>query len=119
MRYPSFSFSKLREQTMVQVNRHRKSYLIQIFLAIIVSLGVFSGCSRSSAPKQSEDSKSDSGVKLIHLEGNSGVEMGPDGLPLAGIRTGVAGVQDVGKSLQPTGEVAPTDTGTIQITSRL
>jgi RND family efflux transporter MFP subunit len=45
--------------------------------------------------------------------------MDGEGLQLAGITTTTAGVEGLSKSLQPTGEVAATDVGTVQVTARL
>jgi RND family efflux transporter MFP subunit len=45
--------------------------------------------------------------------------MGPEGVQLAGVTTSVAAVQDLHATVQPTGQVAATDSDAVQVTSRL
>src|SRR5712691_10726993 len=56
---------------------------------------------------------------LISDKGQSGLEMGPDSVQLAGVTTSVAEVQDLHATVQPTGQVAATDSDAVQVTSRL
>lgn len=59
------------------------------------------------------------GSRLTHLSGQTGVEMDPDSLRLAGVTTIIAGVADMQQAIQPTGQVAAMDNATVQVTSRL
>src|SRR5262245_44958685 len=92
-------------------NWHRQTkYLVAVAAFVALLVLAATGCRDRGAQPQSESSGSekDSGSKLIKFEGSAGVEMGAEGIQLAGISTVTAGVQDLAKSLQPTGEVAAT-----------
>jgi RND family efflux transporter MFP subunit len=67
----------------------------------------------------SSDAHGESGARLISVGGRSGVALDDAGGRLAGVATKAAGVEDLSPSVQPTGEIAPTDSGTVQVTSRL
>ncbi|HLK59548.1 MAG TPA: efflux RND transporter periplasmic adaptor subunit [Chthonomonadaceae bacterium] len=59
------------------------------------------------------------GAHLITVGGNSGLALDEAGRKLAGVTVETADISDLSPSVQPTGEVAPTDVGTVQVTSRL
>lgn len=87
--------------------------------AVSSAILIFAGCRGGGQAKPDSAAKETETVKLISVNGSSGVEMDVEGSRLAGITTVTAGVQGLPKSLQPTGEVAATDIGTVQVTTRL
>src|SRR5690349_8162039 len=89
-------------------------------LAQMRNLALVAGCRGGGVASSTESAAHESeSVKLIKVDGSPGVEMDGEGLQLAGITTTTAGVEGLSKSLQPTGEVAATDVGTVQVTARL
>ena len=84
-------------------------------------LGLQAGCHRSLPmdPARPSGKEGESGTRLITVGGEQGVELGLDSLRLADVATAPVQVKSLGASMEPVGEVAPTDSGTIQITSRL
>lgn len=61
----------------------------------------------------------DAASHLISYKGQSGLAMDAESVQLAGVTTSAALVQDLHATLQPTGQVAATDSDAIQVTSRL
>lgn len=57
--------------------------------------------------------------QLAEVNGVSAVRMDSESIRLAGITTVTAGRDSLSTSVEPTGEVQPTDSGTVQVTSRL
>ncbi len=108
-------------QPNTQISWQPSPIRLAFALATASSMLWLNGCRDRDSGQRSDvgESQKASGVKLIQLAGNTGVEMEPDGIRLAGVTTFIAGVQNISKNLQPTGEVAATDAGTVQITSRL
>src|SRR5579862_1022725 len=99
-------------------NRARRGTLaplgLPVGLALIVLLG---GC--HGQPATSSSDHSESGAHLITAGGSSAVALDEEGRRLAGITTETAGMADLSPSVQSSGEVAPTDNGTVQVTARL
>jgi len=83
-------------------------------LALAILLG---GCHSQSAPPSAEHGEA--GAHLITIAGNPGIALDSEGQKLAGVTTETAGLMNLAPSVQPTGEVTPTDTGTVQVTARL
>ncbi|HWD42073.1 MAG TPA: efflux RND transporter periplasmic adaptor subunit [Fimbriimonas sp.] len=90
-----------------------KPLLLIAFLAILAD----GGC--GSKPEASEAAKDEPAPKLLEIGGKEGVSMDPKSVKLAGITVVKAGSDGLTASLQRTGEVEATDSGTVQITSRL
>jgi cobalt-zinc-cadmium efflux system membrane fusion protein len=92
--------------------------LLPAGLALAVFLG---GCrqSASSGDHGEAGSHAEAGARLIAVGGNPGLALDEESRKLAGVTTETVGIADLAPSVQPTGEVAPTDSGTVQVTSRL
>jgi len=88
-----------------------------VICAAIGGLVCLCGC-HGASPGASTD-HAEPGGRLISVGRSSGVELDETGRTLAAIATKAAGMEDVSPSVQPTGEVAATDTGTVQVTPRL
>ncbi|MFI5386737.1 MAG: efflux RND transporter periplasmic adaptor subunit [Fimbriimonadales bacterium] len=84
---------------------------------ICIFVLLVAGCGTKSADPSGKVSSS--GPKLIQIAGLEGVQVDPESLKLAGITIETAGNDRLAATMQPTGEVQPTDSGTIQVTSRL
>jgi len=108
-------------------NRHRSSrFHIQarpILLASSAALAAalpLAGCrGGDSAPPAAPGESHKEAVRLLHIGSGNGIQMDAEGIRLAGITTAPAGVETLSNSLQPTGEIAATDAGSVQVTSRL
>jgi RND family efflux transporter MFP subunit len=87
-----------------------------IFVCSLLCVVVAGCASRSSDTADKEQSN---GATLVQIAGVQGVQINPEGVQLAGIKVEVAGSGKLTATLQPSGEVQPTDTGAIQVTSRL
>ena len=85
-------------------------------VAIALALGL-AGC--GSHADTADAKKEPVAPQLIKIGGQNGVSMDPESIKLSGITVVKVGIDDISALTQPTGEVAPTDTGTVQITSRL
>ena len=85
-------------------------------IAFVLTLGLF-GC--GSHADSAGATKEPVAPQLVKIGDQTGVSMDPESIKLAGITVVKVGRDDLSASTQPTGEVAPTDTGTVQITSRL
>jgi len=94
---------------------------ILLFACTVILAITVSGChDRGAQPSGgAADHEAELSAKLIEVAGSSGLEIDADGVQLAGITTVTAGMSSLAKNLQPAGEVAATDVGTIQVTSRL
>ena len=95
----------------------RRTLAYLVFLAGLVLAIFLVGCNRQ--PPVSSSDHGESGARLINTGGNSGLALDEEGRRLAGITTETAGMVDLLPSVQPTGEVVPTDSGTVQVTARL
>jgi RND family efflux transporter MFP subunit len=85
-----------------------------------LTLGVLiTSCNKGTTTVATETPDKDNAPKLVKVGGVEGVQMSPESLKLAGITVISATSSSLSTSMQPTGEVAPTDSGTIQITPRL
>ncbi len=73
------------------------------------------GSKADETPKAAEES----GSKLVENASGKGVQMTAESINLAGITLVSAGKDKLTATMQPTGEISPTDTGTVQVTSRL
>jgi cobalt-zinc-cadmium efflux system membrane fusion protein len=58
-------------------------------------------------------------TRLISLDGQAGLEVGAESAGLAGVTTAPAQVRDLHATVQPTGQVAATDSDAVQVTARL
>lgn len=81
--------------------------------AIVLLLAGCGSQNSDSTPKNSAE------PRLVEIAGMQGLQIDPESLKLAGITVETAGNDRLAVSAQPTGEVQPTDSGTIQVTSRL
>ena len=99
-------------------NRARRRMFAPLVFLTGIALALLLGGCHGQPPAPSGD-QSESGAHLITAGGSSGVALDEAGRRLAGITTETAGMADLSPSLQPTGEVAPTDSGTVQVTARL
>src|SRR5579871_2904097 len=88
-----------------------------VFPAIWVLAILLCGC--HGQPTVSSSDHDESGAHLITLGGSPGLALDEASRKLAGVTTETAGISEISPSVQPTGEVAPTDSGTVQVTSRL
>jgi|GEM_PF-6778626 len=83
-----------------------------------MGLVVLGGC--GSGDSEAVAAKTDAPApKLIKVGDATGVSMDDESIKLAGITLVTVGPETLSQSSQPTGEVAPTDSGTVQVTSRL
>ena len=78
---------------------------------------LLSGCHSQTPASSSEHDES--GAHLVTIAGRPGLALDEASHRLAGVTTETAGISDISPSVQPTGEVAPTDSGTVQVTARL
>ncbi len=88
----------------------------RIILPITAVCLALAGCGSQSVP---EAKKETSGAKLVQIAGTEGIQVDPESIKLAGITIEAAGSDKLTATMQPSGEVQPTDTGAIQVTSRL
>ncbi len=84
--------------------------------ASVIAL-LLSGCGPQSG--ESSAKKNNSEPKLVQVAGQQALQVDPESIKLAGITIETAGNDKLSASMQPSGEVQPTDNGTIQVTSRL
>jgi RND family efflux transporter MFP subunit len=95
----------------------------QIFRSRIVGwVGAFAVLLIVSACNRNEEASStqkEIAPQLVKVGDREGVSMDPESVKLSGITVVEVGKNDLSVSTQPTGEVAPTDSGTVQLTSRL
>jgi len=86
------------------------------FMCILaVTLG---GCGSQTADQAASKIGGDE-PKLVRVGSANGVQLSPESIKLAGIAVQSAGDDRLKATMQPTGEIEPTDTGTIQVTSAL
>ena len=84
----------------------------------VVGLGLMlSGCHRGESTLTTE--KEDSGSHLVTVGNSPGIVLDDAGRKLAGVTTETAGISAMAAGVQPTGEIAATDSGTVQVTARL
>ncbi|HET6383255.1 MAG TPA: efflux RND transporter periplasmic adaptor subunit [Armatimonadota bacterium] len=88
--------------------------------AALIAVGL-AGCSasRSAAPAARAATPPSASTRLISINDRPALELDPASLRLAGLSTVTAGVQDLRETLQLTGQIAATDSNTVQVTSRL
>jgi membrane fusion protein, heavy metal efflux system len=84
---------------------------------LILGLCVLAGCGSQSGDASAK--KEETGAKLVKIAGAQGLQVDPESIKLAGITVETAGNDKLTATMQPSGEVQPTDSGAIQITSRL
>jgi len=85
--------------------------ILLVFALLIV------GC--AAKPQDAPAAPESEGPKLVDVAGTKGVKISADSLKLAGITIATAGTDKLSGEMQPTGEIYPTDTGTVQVTSRV
>ncbi len=95
----------------------RSSKPFRLACPVLALALVMAGC--GSAPEAAAVKSDEPALKLIKIGGVSGVTMDADSVKLAGITVVTVGPENLSASTQPTGEVAPTDSSTVQVTSRL
>lgn len=88
------------------------SSFIVLFLAIFAA-----GC--ASKPEETAPATDEGGAKFVDVGSQKAVQLNEDSIKLAGITVVSAGSERLTSSIQPTGEISPTDAGTVQVTSRL
>ena len=88
-------------------------------LAFIALAVLMTACNKGAPVATAEAPDKAGAPKLVKVGGVEGVQISPESLKLAGITVVAASSSSLSASMQPTGEVAPTDSGTIQITPRL
>ncbi len=90
-------------------------------VVLIVVCGLTTYGVRKSAARHERDGEAgaESAARLVSINGGSGLEMGSESLKLAGVTTVSVVEQDLEQQVTPTGEVAATDNGTVQVISRL
>lgn len=88
------------------------------FFAICATGLILAGCGAPPADPKVADSASGE-PKLVEVSGKTAVQIDPEGVKLAGITVEPAGNDRLSATMQPTGEVQPTDSGTVQVTSPL
>jgi len=101
-----------------ETSRDRAANRIRICLRCAPGILLMSLAGCHSAPPDST-SRSEAAGRLITVGRNSGLELDEAGQRLAGVAVKAVSVESLSPSVQPTGEVAPTDSGTVQVTSRL
>lgn len=104
------------------VRKSWRSGLLRIYLLLASTglLAVLAGCHDiHAADPPSSATGDETGARLTRVGSGQGLELDPAGASLAGVTTTVAGAQDLLQAIQPAGEVAATDSGTVQVTSRL
>jgi len=74
------------------------------------------GC-RNSQPPVAQ--KPEAPTRPISFHGQPGLETGPESAGPAGVTTSTVEFQDLHPTVQPTGQVAATDSDAVQVTSRL
>ena len=98
-------------QTMHSTKPRFPSLLGLTLCAVLT--GCSAGLSDSVGAKKPETSE------LVEIAGGKGVKLSESSIKLAGITVAVAGSDKLSNSMQPTGEIYPTDSGTVQVISRL
>src|SRR5208283_3020864 len=83
---------------------------------VALTLGLY-GCGSRGEPTAAK--KEAVAPQLVKIGVENGVSLDQESIKLAGITVEKVGVKDLAASTEPTGQVAPTDEGTVQITSRL
>jgi Cu(I)/Ag(I) efflux system membrane fusion protein len=97
------------------LNRSVTGWTVSLSCALFVF-----GAAGCGAHNDAAATKSDAPApQLVKIGSQDGVSMDPESIRLAGITVQQVGRDDLSASTQPTGEVNPTDSGTIQVTSRL
>ncbi len=85
-----------------------------LFLVLLLALA---GCGSHTGTAPA--TKAPPGPKLVSIGDAKGIELDPASIKLAGITTARVGANTLGATMQPSGEIEPTDTGAIQVTPRL
>lgn len=83
--------------------------------------GLLAGC-RSAGPgdpPKATGRRGESGARLITVSGQQGIELGMESVQLADVATAPVQIRKLGSAVEPVGQVSATDSGVIQITSRL
>lgn len=91
--------------------------MTRTFAVALVAL-LLAGCG-SQTPDTSSAEKKGAPSKLVDVAGTEGIQLDPSSLKLAGINLISAGNDSLSSTMEPTGEVQPSDSGTVQVTSRL
>lgn len=92
--------------------------IAKYLLAACATSILLAGCTAPHVDRRMADSSSGE-PKLVDVSGATAVQIDPDGVKFAGISVEPAGNDRLSATMQPTGEVQPTDSGTIQVTSPL
>jgi len=95
----------------------KTKYLLPI--SVFAACWVSAGCGSGSAPETATPASDANEPKLVQVNGQEAVQLDPESVRLAGIKTAPAGSSGMNATMQPTGEVSATDTGAVQITPRL
>lgn len=108
--------------TVYQPCKHAQQRIRALRASVLVPLIAMHlvGCrDRQAAPSNESSSRGEGGARLVNLGGVTGIELDEESRKLAGVTTVTAGSAVVSATMQPTGEIAPTDSDTVQVTSRL
>jgi len=89
---------------------------LPVLCAALLGAAALAGCRGGQTPPAEHDN---TGARLVTVAGTTGIALDDPGRRLAGITTKPASLQDMAAAVQPTGEVAATDSGTVQVTARL
>jgi RND family efflux transporter MFP subunit len=93
----------------------------KLFRCLIVpaslAAALLGGCHTQQVDTNGE--RGEAGGRLISVGGKPGVALNEASAGLARVTVKAAGIEDMSASVQPTGEVAATDAGTVQVTARL
>lgn len=96
-------------------SKHTKPFVKGLLACAFAS--ALGGCGSRELPAEKKGESP--APKLVKLGDRSAVSLDPQSVQLAGITVVSASTDSLSASMQPTGEVAATDTGAVQITSRL
>ncbi|MDE2125523.1 MAG: efflux RND transporter periplasmic adaptor subunit [Armatimonadetes bacterium] len=103
-----------------QARNHNSQSLRKSAFAVLVTLlaaPALSGCHRNAAPPASGNG--DSGATLVAFKTGTALKLDANAMHLAGISTAVAGLNPLAATIRPTGQITATDTGSVQVLSRL
>ncbi|MHB8637509.1 MAG: efflux RND transporter periplasmic adaptor subunit [Fimbriimonadaceae bacterium] len=94
----------------------RPSSYVAIAIALMLAVG---GCGSHAAPTTAAATQANAAPQLVKVGNATGVSLDTESVKLAGITVAKVARDDLSASTAPTGEIAPTDSGTVQVTSRL
>ncbi|MDQ2731315.1 MAG: efflux RND transporter periplasmic adaptor subunit, partial [Armatimonadota bacterium] len=100
-------------------DRTVKSAVILAVLGALCLTGCHSRQTAPATPSSSNGTSAEETTRLVDFSGHPAIQMDDDSLRMAGIKTDVVGMQNLRETVRPTGQIAPTDTDSAQVTSRL